>query len=148
MNSTSTSLTYSHIEAAIDANAPLEDEEEANAGPVDSDDEKDAVMPAFQHFGTVPLVPQPILEPIVKRYQRERLKHELDIATRNGTVNIFAVISRNRPGADADGDVDMGGDGEDAPGEPDTYGLMGSRRSSVILPPQPAHRRASTISNR
>lgn len=139
------SNTVPSTEAAIDANAPLEDEEEANAGPIDSDDEKDAVMPAFLHFGTVPLVQQPILESISKKYQRERLKYELDIATQGGTRNIFAVIPKNQPQPDVD--VEMG-DAEDAPGEPDVYGIMGSRRTSVILPPQSVHRRPSTVSTR
>ncbi|KAI9742632.1 MAG: hypothetical protein M1818_003773 [Claussenomyces sp. TS43310] len=131
--------------AAIDANAPLEDEDDANAGPVDSDEEAAAVMAALSKWNPRPLVPQPIMMPIKRRYQRERLREQLDNATSGGTVNIFKVVSKNGIALPlASMDVD------DAPGEPD-YGIagQGSRRPSgafALQQQQQLQRRASQAS--
>jgi len=133
--------------AAIDANAPLEDEDEANAGPVDSDEETAAVMSALSHWRPQPLVPQPVLMPIKRQYQLARLREQLDNATSGGTVNIFKVVSKNGENLSPD-------DAEDAPGEPD-YGINGvqpPRRGSsnfgIAQSQAQAQRKASTVSNR
>lgn len=131
-------------EAAIDANAPLEDEDEANAGHVDSDEETAAVMAALSKWNPQPVIPQPILMPIKRQYQLARLREQLDNATSGGTVNIFKVVSKNGvklPEVDADG--------EDAPGELDYAMAVGqaNRRTSsgfgLQQPPTQAQRRAS-----
>jgi SAGA-associated factor 73 len=141
-------------EAAIDANAPLEDEDDANAGPVDSDEETAAVMNSLSRWNPRPFVEQPVLMPIKRQYQLARLREQLDNATSGGTVNIFKVVSKNGvPLAEVNGNaVSLGLDGEDAPGEPD-YGIMGmggSRRNSSISygmgqVPGQAQRRASQV---
>lgn len=108
-------------EAAIDANAPLEDDDEANAGPIDSEEETTAMMSALKTWNPQPLVPQPVLMPVKRRYQLERLKEQLDNATSGGTVNIFKVVTKN--GNPLLGDDVPGGERmeDDAPGEAD-YG--------------------------
>jgi SAGA-associated factor 73 len=158
-------LNAPHIEAAIDANAPLEDEDDANAGPIDSDEETAAVMTALGRWNPRPVVDQPVLMPIRRAYQLARLREQLDNATNGGTVNIFKVVSKNgEPLRDVNGNVLANGiDGEDAPGEPD-FGIgssmMGggaggpSRKSSTASAIQPpsatsqAQRKASIVSNR
>jgi SAGA-associated factor 73 len=163
-------------EAAIDANAPLEDDDEAHAGFVDSEDETNKVMPAFKRFGINPLVQQPVLEPIQVKYDRERLQHELNVATDYGKKNIFKVVSKNGVPLEELGigpgpengfvyGIPQGiaalyhphphtgiiAGSEDAPGEPDTVmGGMGSRNGSAAFglqqPPMGGQRRASTAS--
>ncbi|KAL3291943.1 peroxisomal adenine nucleotide transporter 1 [Colletotrichum asianum] len=81
--------------AALDANAPLEDEDEANAGPVDSDEETAAVMSALAHWNPQPVVPQPVLNPIKRQYQLARLHEQLQMATNGGRTNIFKVLLVN-----------------------------------------------------
>ncbi|KAK0674251.1 hypothetical protein QBC41DRAFT_385179, partial [Cercophora samala] len=117
--------------AAIDANAPLEDEDDVNAAAVDSDEETAAVMAALAHWNPQPVVPQPVFTPIKRQYQLSRLHEQLQTATNGGRVNIFKVsgfgaqrLPEGHPGLF---------DGEDAPGEPDI--IMGGtdfqRRSST-----------------
>ncbi|KAI9886507.1 MAG: hypothetical protein M1823_001687 [Watsoniomyces obsoletus] len=65
--------------AALDANAPLQDEHESNAGPIDSDEEKDAVMAGIARSNPQPLV-QPILMPRRGKYQYMRMKEMLQNA--------------------------------------------------------------------
>lgn len=62
-------------EAAIDANAPLQDELDNN-GPVDSDEEKDAVMAAFTRSNPQPLVTHTLI-PTRRKYQLVRMKEML-----------------------------------------------------------------------
>ncbi|KFY75601.1 hypothetical protein V499_04430, partial [Pseudogymnoascus sp. VKM F-103] len=81
--------------AAIDANAPLEDEDDANAGPIDSDEETALVMSALSKWNPQPYLPQPVLMPIKRQYQLARLREQLDNATSGGTVNIFRVARRD-----------------------------------------------------
>ncbi|TID02002.1 SAGA-associated factor 73 [Colletotrichum higginsianum] len=133
--------------AALDANAPLEDEDEANAGPVDSDEETAAVMSALAHWNPQPVVPQPLLNPIKRQYQLARLHEQLQMATNGGRTNIFKVngfgvqkLPYGHPGLM---------DTEDAPGELDTADLNfgGARRSSSFsMQSQPPQRRPSVTS--
>jgi len=142
-------------EAAIDANAPLEDEDDVNAGPIDSDEETALVMSALSKWNPQPVVPQPVLIPIKLKYQLARLREQLDNATSGGTVNIFKVASKNGepfPMRDLAGD-------EDAPGERDeSYGvgmgggagpagMQGVRRQSGFAVGQTPVRGASSISS-
>ncbi|OLN81619.1 SAGA-associated factor 73 [Colletotrichum chlorophyti] len=129
--------------AALDANAPLEDEDEANAGPVDSDEETAAVMSALAHWNPQPVVPQPLLNPIKRQYQLARLHEQLQMATNGGRTNIFKVVGfgaqrlpQGHPGLL---------DAEDAPGEPDTADMTfgGARRSSSFSMQGPPQRRPS-----
>ncbi len=134
----------------------MEDEDEANAGPIDSDEETSTVMAALGKWNPQPLVPQPILMPIKRKYQLERLRDQLDNATSGGTVNIFKVVKKNGENLENinQNPLNLGLYGEDAPGEPDdAMGMGGSRRGSSISfglqqPPTQAQRRASSISNR
>ncbi|KAK4668405.1 SAGA complex subunit Sgf73 [Podospora pseudoanserina] len=117
--------------AAIDANAPLEDEDDVNAAAVDSDEETAAVMAALAHWNPQPVVPQPVFTPIKRQYQLSRLHEQLQTATNGGRVNIFKVTGF---GAQRLPDGHPGlFDAEDAPGEPDI--IMGGtdfqRRSST-----------------
>ncbi|KAG9246954.1 SCA7, zinc-binding domain-containing protein [Calycina marina] len=76
--------------AAIDANAPLEDEDAA-LGPVDSDEELGAVMHGFSHWNPQPVVKPPILMPIDRVYQKKRLYEQLYQATNGFQDNILRV---------------------------------------------------------
>lgn len=115
--------------AAIDANAPLEDEDDPNAATVDSDEETAAVMSSLTHWRPQPVVPQPIFEPIKRTYHRQRLRDQLNTATNGGRINIFKVTSY---GAQKLPDGHPGlYDNEDALGEPDPLAVGPfSRRSS------------------
>ncbi|TPX12130.1 uncharacterized protein E0L32_007245 [Thyridium curvatum] len=124
--------------AALDANAPLEDEDEANAGAVDSDEETAAVMSALSRWKPQPVVPQPVLQPIRRQYQLARLHEQLHTATNGGRVNIFKVVGfgaqklpEGHPGLL---------DNEDAIGEPDIAmpGDFSRRSSSFSLSAGPA----------
>ncbi|KAK4114276.1 SCA7-domain-containing protein [Canariomyces notabilis] len=131
--------------AAIDANAPLEDEDDANAGAVDSDEETAAVMTALASWNPRPVVPQPVFAPVKRQYQLARLHEQLQAATNGGRVNIFKVVGfgaqRLPDGHPALYDFD------DAPGEPDTAVIGGggdfSRRSSSFSLAGPPQRRPS-----
>lgn len=132
--------------AAIDANAPLEDDDELNAGAVDSDEETAAVMSALAHWNPQPVVPQPVFTPIKRQYQLARLHEQLQTATNGGRVNIFKVngfgaqrLPDNHPSLLVE---------EDAPGEPDTImsGVDYSRRSSSFGLSGPPQRRPSVSS--
>ncbi|KAK3990177.1 SCA7, zinc-binding domain-containing protein [Cladorrhinum sp. PSN332] len=132
--------------AAIDANAPLEDDDELNAGAVDSDEETAAVMGALAHWNPQPVVPQPVFTPIKRQYQLARLHEQLQTATNGGRVNIFKVsgfgaqrLPDNHPSLFTE---------EDAIGEPDTImsGVDYSRRSSSFSLSGPPQRRPSVSS--
>ncbi|KAK4458420.1 SCA7, zinc-binding domain-containing protein [Cladorrhinum samala] len=132
--------------AAIDANAPLEDDDELNAGAVDSDEETAAVMSALAHWNPQPVVPQPVFVPIKRQYQLARLHEQLQTATNGGRVNIFKVngfgaqrLPDNHPSLFVE---------EDAPGEPDTVmtGVDYPRRSSSFGLSGPPQRRPSVSS--
>ena len=106
------------VEAALDANAPVDDEDDATAGPVDSDEETAAVMGALSKWTPQPLVPQPTFLPVKRQYQLARLREQLHQATSGGRVNIFKVTnwtSRVQRGTDSSAP-----EVKDAPGELDT----------------------------
>lgn len=128
-------------EAALDANAPVEDEDESNQGPVDSDEETGAVMAALSTWKPKPLVPQPVFQPIKRQYQLARLHEQLQMATNGGRTNIFQVIGygaqklpEGHPAAE-DGDAE----GEDA----GTLSFPTSARSSSFAIPATPSRPAS-----
>lgn len=129
--------------AAIDANAPLEDDDEANQGAVDSDEETAAVMSALANWHPQPVVPQPVFAPTKRQYQLARLHEQLQAATNGGRVNIFKVVgygSQRLP----EGHPGLL-DHDDAPGEPDPAPMGGdfSRRSSSFSLGGPPQRRPS-----
>lgn len=94
-------------EAAINANAPLEDDDPTQ-GPIDSDDELSTVMQGLSNWNPQPAVPPVAQTPIERKYMRERLREQLSQATNGFTVNIFKikVMPDDRDDADADGDWD------------------------------------------
>ncbi|KAL2106466.1 hypothetical protein VUR80DRAFT_6691 [Thermomyces stellatus] len=105
--------------AAMDANAPVEDEDE-NAGPVDSDEETAAVMGALANWNPQPVVPPPVHQPIRRTYQMARLHEQLQMATNGGRTNIFKVVGHGSQRLPEGHTAMME---EDALGEPDT-GIM------------------------
>ncbi|KAH6604080.1 hypothetical protein Trco_007526 [Trichoderma cornu-damae] len=132
--------------AALDANAPLEDDDDANNGPVDSDEETGAVMAALAHWNPQPLIPQPIFTPIKRQYQLARLHEQLQMATNGGRTNIFKVTgfgAQRLPGGHP-GLLES----EDAPGEPDveSISMPGSARQASFGMPAPPQRQASVAS--
>lgn len=86
--------------AAIDANAPLEDEDK-DLGPVDSDEELAAVLQGVGNWNPLPLIVNGEVavrwgsraggERIVDTYRKERLREQLLQATNGGLVDIFKV---------------------------------------------------------
>ncbi|KAJ5179903.1 hypothetical protein N7492_003113 [Penicillium capsulatum] len=62
-------------EAAIDANAPLQDEVDTN-GPVDSDEERDSVMAAIARSAPKPMVEHPLISTKTK-YRYVRIKEQM-----------------------------------------------------------------------
>ncbi|KND92643.1 SAGA-associated factor 73, partial [Tolypocladium ophioglossoides CBS 100239] len=132
--------------AALDANAPVEDEDEVNNGPVDSDEEAGAVMGALALWNPQPLMPQPIFTPIKRQYQLARLHEQLQMATNGGRANIFQVAGYGAQKL-PDGHPGMF-DGEDAPGEPDVGNLVfpGSARSASFALNTAPPRRPSVTS--
>ena len=142
-----------YTEAAIDANAPLEDEDAAN-GPIDSEEELAAVQAGLANWNPQPLVPPLVQIPIERQYMRQRLYEQLHNATNGFTVNIFKVVGYGtqklppgHPGidgeGDADGDIDMGAQGLG-------IGMAGvaARRASGFNMTLPAQRRPSNASQR
>src|SRR2546421_12219054 len=75
----------------IDSNAPLHDEDD-NGGPIDSDEEKDAVMASLARWRPTPLVEHKFI-PTRRKYQIVRMKEMLASAlggSRNG-ANLFST---------------------------------------------------------
>lgn len=129
--------------AAMDANAPIEDEDE-NVGQVDSDEETANVMNALAHWNPQPVVPPPVLQPIKRTYHFARLHEQLQMATNGGRTNIFKVVGfgaqklpEGHPGLM---------DSEDAQGEPDTVMFPTSARTSSFSMQGPMSRRPSVTS--
>lgn len=140
-----------YTEAAIDANAPLEDEEAAN-GPVDSDEELTAVMHGLSNWNPQPVVPPLVHIPIEKQYMRQRLYEQLHNATNGFTVNIFKVVGDGAKKRSHGDTIHVDGDG-DAEGELDHgvgAGLTGSvsRRPSGFNIQMPPQRKTSATSQR
>jgi len=116
-----------HIEAALDANATLDDDDDDVNGPVDSDEETASVMAALAQWDPRPVVPQPIFNTIKRQYQVARLHESLQLATNGGRINIFKVSgfgAQKLP----DGHPALQEE-EDAAGEPD-----------MAIPPTPIRR--------
>ncbi|RWA08050.1 hypothetical protein EKO27_g7044 [Xylaria grammica] len=129
--------------AALDANAPLEEDDEANGGPVDSDEETAAVMSALARWNPQPVLPQPIFTPIRRTYQLARLREQLQTATNGGRTNIFKVVGlgvQKLADANHQDGMDL-----DAPGELDVSMMHNARRSSSFSM-QAASRRPSVSS--
>ncbi|KAG9228006.1 SCA7, zinc-binding domain-containing protein [Amylocarpus encephaloides] len=131
--------------AAIDANAPLEDEEAAN-GPIDSDEELTTVMQGLSNWAPQPVVPPLVHMPIEKIYMRQRLYEQLHNATNGFTVNIFKVVGdgeKKRPNANIySGDGDAEGEIELATG----MANVASRRASEFNIHLPPSRKSSSSS--
>ncbi|KUJ19596.1 SCA7-domain-containing protein [Mollisia scopiformis] len=134
--------------AAIDANAPLEDEEEGN-GPVDSDEELTAVMHGLSNWEPQPVVPPLVHVPIEKEYHRRRLRDQLMTATNNGTVNIFKVVGYGaqklppgHPGLQEEGPPGQNGE-ETAEGLGIGMANVAARRASGFNMQMPPQRRPS-----
>lgn len=76
--------------AAFDANAPNPDDDNLPSGPVDSEEEKDAIMNSIlRSWGSEPIY-QPIHVPLRQKYQYNRMKGMLQSAfggTRGGGLN-------------------------------------------------------------
>lgn len=73
-------------EAAIDANAPLQEDIE-NTGPIDSDEERDSVMAAIARSAPQPLVQHPLITTKSKyRYVRikEQMSHAMGVRSGGG----------------------------------------------------------------
>ncbi|ORY69903.1 SCA7, zinc-binding domain-containing protein [Pseudomassariella vexata] len=117
--------------AALDANAPLEDDE-ANEGPIDSEEETAQVMGALKDcWNPQPVVPQEPYEPLREKYRLNRLHEQLMIATNGGRTNIFKVVGLGAQRLPPNHVVAQNMDMEDAPGEPD-LSVPGTRRLSGI----------------
>lgn len=121
----------------------MEDEDESNQGPVDSDEETGAVMAALSTWKPKPLVPQPLFAPIKRQYQLARLHEQLQMATNGGRTNIFQVVGygaqklpEGHPGLD-DGDAE----GEDV----GTLGFSASARAGSFAIPATPSRPASAV---
>lgn len=129
----------------MDANAPLEDDDDTNNGPVDSDEETGAVMNALAHWNPQPLIPQPVFAPIRRQYQLARLHEQLQMATNGGRTNIFKVTgfgAQRMPGSQS-----ALVENEDAPGEDlETISIPGSARQATFGMPAPPQRQASVAS--
>merc|ERR1711939_1080190 len=131
--------------AAIDANAPLEDEEDGN-GPVDSAEELAAVQYGLANWAPQPVVPPLISIPIERQYQKQRLREQMMNATNGGIINIFKVkgfgAQKLRPDHPHLLEREPGdGDGEAKAQNPLSDGMaaVAARRASgfnMQLPPQ------------
>ncbi|RDA87529.1 hypothetical protein CP532_1633 [Ophiocordyceps camponoti-leonardi (nom. inval.)] len=129
--------------AALDANAPVEDEDEVNNGPVDSDEETAAVMSALANWNPQPLVPQPVFNPIKRQYHLARLHEQLQLATNGGRTNIFQVNGYGSSRMPPDGLPES----EDAPGEPELGGMGTSRSASFGIGSAVAPQRRSSVTS-
>lgn len=141
-------------EAALDANAPIEEDDDPNAGPVDSDEEYNAVMSALRKWDPQPVVPQPQLNFLKRETQLARLRHAIDAATDNGRKSIFKVkgygaqrLPPGHPGHRPPVPILPPADQEDAPGEEEDVPIMGSGISasarSATFAPIPQQRQVS-----
>lgn len=92
--------------AAIDANAPLEDDD-MMLGPIDSDEELSTVMQGLSNWNPQPAVLPIVQIPIDRKYMRERLREQLSQATNGFTLNIFKIkIIPEDEEEDAEGERD------------------------------------------
>lgn len=140
------SPAHNLTEAALDANAPIEDDDDPNAGPVDSDEEYNAVMSALKNWNPQPVVHQPQLNTLKRETQLARLRQQLDAATDHGRKSIFKVkgwgaqrLPPGHPGHRPPVPLLPGMDQEDADGEDEDVpmagtGIPGSARSATFAP--------------
>lgn len=142
------------LEAALDANAPIEDDDEANAGPVDSDEEYNSVMSALKNWtrNLQPVVPQPQLNFLKREVQVARLRQQLDAATDNGRKNIFKVsgygaqrLPPGHPGHRPPVPMLPAMDQEDAPGEEEDVPLIGTGARSAKFAPITQQRQVLSV---
>ncbi|KAM5353183.1 hypothetical protein ACJZ2D_016922 [Fusarium nematophilum] len=82
--------------AALDANALIEDEDDANNGPVDSDEETAAVMVALAQWNPQPLIPQPLFTPIKRQYQRDSTSSYKWQPTADGQTSSESPVTGHR----------------------------------------------------
>ncbi|KAJ5138964.1 Thiolase-like subgroup [Penicillium bovifimosum] len=118
--------------AAIDANAPLQEDIE-NTGPIDSDEERDAVMAAIARSAPQPLVRHPLITTKSKyRYVRikEQMSHAMGVRSGGGLFSnddsqpLFGGLLFSSVANDIDSSVD-------ANGEIDTGTIPGSRNTPI-----------------
>jgi hypothetical protein len=136
-----TCLSIAHLliiptEAAIDANAPLPDDYADPSGPVDSDEEKDAVMAAIARSRPRPIA-QHIFVPLRKKYAYVRVKEMLSHALGGrGGGNMFGGGLNAGVGAMSGSAAASGGDAGGAAGLAGVPGPEGvERRPSVSIGP-------------
>ncbi|TQS38780.1 hypothetical protein Golomagni_00707 [Golovinomyces magnicellulatus] len=98
-------LSDNLLEAAIDANAPLEDDD-SMLGPIDSDEELSSVMQGLSNWNPQPAVSPIVQIPIDRKYMRERLREQLSQATNGFTLNIFKIKMISDNEEDAEGERD------------------------------------------
>jgi SAGA-associated factor 73 len=108
--------------AAFDANAPNPDDDNLPSGPVDSEEEKDAVMTnVARSWGGKPLY-QPIHVPLRRKYEFNRMKGMLSSA-----------FASNRAGSGMFGSAGGGGFFGPPPGPIiDADGTIHARKGSVV----------------
>ncbi|KAK0106746.1 hypothetical protein ONS96_004364 [Cadophora gregata f. sp. sojae] len=140
--------------AAIDANAPLEDEEDGN-GPVDSDEELGAVQYGLANWNPQPVVPPLLSIPIERQYQKQRLREQMMNATNGGIINIFKVkgfgAQKLRPDHPHLAEREPGDDeGESKAQNPLSDGMaaVAARRASGFNMQLPLQRKASGTAQR
>ncbi|KAL8841460.1 MAG: hypothetical protein Q9170_000923 [Blastenia crenularia] len=121
--------------AAMDANAPLVDDTDAHA-PVDSDEEKDAVMAAIARSRPQPLA-QHVHISLRRKYQRIRVKEALANALAgNRGGNLFAIrplqeTAASGPGQMAIAAVAAAAEGGNVAGSPVGNGAGGGGQQSA-----------------
>ncbi|KAH8696077.1 SCA7, zinc-binding domain-containing protein [Talaromyces proteolyticus] len=130
--------------AAIDANAPLQDELENN-GPVDSDEERDSVMAAIARSHPTPLVTHTLV-PMRKKYHYVRMKEMLSNVL--GGVGGGSLFSTNQTNGDSRGFFQMESptvttatvlpDTSDDPSKKSTNAQAAANRSSNTAPTKTA----------
>lgn len=130
-------LIWRLTEAAIDANAPLIDDENDKNGPVDSDEEKDLVM-----AGIARARPQPIAQHVPismrRKYQLIRVKDMIRSAL--GTKGSISASSGTAGAVDAE-ESETRRQSMPQPGSargPGPGGLPGpQRKASIVTPATP-----------
>lgn len=82
-------FTNACLEAAIDANAPVHDDVDGN-GPIDSDEEKDAVMAGLTRSNPQPMLTHPLIS-TRRKYHIVRMKEMLSHALGGARGSIFST---------------------------------------------------------
>lgn len=108
--------------AQFDANAPNPDDYDLPSGPVDSDEERDAVMSSINaNWGGQPLY-QPVHVPLRQKYEYNRMKGMLSSAFAGNRSGVFGSV------------VNTGGFFGSVPSGPtiDADGMIHARKGSVV----------------